>query len=146
MIGEADDNGVKSVKLTRQASDRLGIETVEVRESSMTPPSPGNAPTAGSSATPSNSPTAGNSPTPGSQTANVMTVVPYSAVLYTPDGTTWVYTVPKALTQIRQKVVVATVGGADGTEAFLSEGPPVGTTVVTVGVMELYGAELGVGK
>jgi hypothetical protein len=42
--------------------------------------------------------------------------------------------------------VVANVGGADGTEAFLSEGPAVGTTVVTIGAVELYGAEIGVSE
>ena len=41
---------------------------------------------------------------------------------------------------------MANVGGDQGTTAWLSAGPPVGTTVVTVGVPELYGAELGVGK
>lgn len=118
VIGQADANGVRSVRLTRQAIDRLGIETAEVSAAAT-----------------------GSSPR-----GTRRTVVPYSAVLYTPDGLTWVYTVPRPLTHVREKVVVATVGGADGTEAVLSEGPPVGTTVVTLGVVELYGAELGVGK
>lgn len=74
------------------------------------------------------------------------TTVPYSAVVYSADGNTWVYMVAKPLTYVREKVVVANVGGAKGTEAFLSSGPPVGTTVVKIGVPELYGAELGVGK
>ena len=75
-----------------------------------------------------------------------MTVVPYSAIVYDPSGVTWVYTVPQPLTYVRAKVVVETVGGSKGTEAVLSGGLPVGTTVVTKGVIELYGAELGVGK
>ena len=58
-------------------------------------------------------------------------------------GVTWVYTMPQPLTFIRQKVVLVKVSGPDAT---LSEGPPVGTAVVTKGVAELYGAELGVGK
>ena len=37
-------------------------------------------------------------------------------------------------------------GRSEGTEAVLSGGPPVGTTVVSIGVIELWGAELGVGK
>jgi hypothetical protein len=74
------------------------------------------------------------------------TVVPYRAVLYDPSGGTWVYTVAQSLTYLREKVVVASVGGAGGTEAVLSEGPAVGTTIVSIGVIELYGAELGVGK
>jgi len=74
------------------------------------------------------------------------TTVPYSAVVYSADGGAWVYTVTKPLTYVREKVTVANVGGANGTEAFLSSGPAVGTTVVKTGVPELYGAELGVGK
>jgi hypothetical protein len=78
--------------------------------------------------------------------AGTSTVVPYSAVLYDPSGGTWVFTVPQALTYVREKVVVATVGGAGGTEARLTTSPAAGTTIVTTGVIELYGAELGVGK
>src|SRR5438093_6798850 len=71
------------------------------------------------------------------------TTVPYSAVFYTPDGTAWVYTVTKPLTYVREKVVVTNVAGANGDQAFLSEGPAAGTTVVKTGVIELYGAEVG---
>ena len=74
------------------------------------------------------------------------TSVPYSAVVYSADGKTWVYTVTQPLTYVREAVTVANVGGSDGTVAFLSAGPPAGTTVVKTGVPELYGAELGVGK
>jgi ABC-type oligopeptide transport system substrate-binding subunit len=78
--------------------------------------------------------------------ASPNTVVPYSAVIYSADGKTWVFTVTKPLTYVREQVVVANVGGAQGTEAFLSQSPPVGTTIVKTGAVELYGAELGVGK
>jgi hypothetical protein len=74
------------------------------------------------------------------------TSVPYSAVVYSADGNAWVYTVSKPRTYLREKVTVANVGGPNGTDAFLSAGPAVGTTVVKTGVPELYGAELGVGK
>lgn len=74
------------------------------------------------------------------------TVVPYQCVLYTPDGNTWVYTVTGERQYVREQVTVANVGGAEGTEAFLSSGPAAGTTIVKTGVIELYGAELGVGK
>jgi hypothetical protein len=47
------------------------------------------------------------------------------------------------LTYVREKVVIASVGRTD---AVLAEGPPVGTTVVLTGLIELYGAELGIGK
>lgn len=72
------------------------------------------------------------------------TTVPYSAVIYTPDGSAWVYTVSKPLTYVREKVTVANVGGAKGDQAFLSDGPAAGTTVVKTGAVELYGAEIGV--
>ncbi len=110
---------VKKVTLTEQAARRLGLQTVALAPAFA----------AGTTAP-----------------AGVATVVPYSAVLYAPDGSTWVYTIPQPLTYVREKVTVATVGGANGTAAMLSAGPPVGTTVVSVGVVELYGAELGVGK
>jgi hypothetical protein len=70
-------------------------------------------------------------------------VVPYAAVIYDPEGKTWVYTEPKPLTFVRAPVSVAYI---DGDLAVLSEGGPAdGTAVVTVGVPELYGTELGVG-
>ncbi len=73
-------------------------------------------------------------------------MVPYAAVVYSADGATWVYTVPKPLTYVREKVTVANVGGTNGADAFLSAGPAVGTKIVKTGVVELYGAELGVGS
>jgi hypothetical protein len=69
-------------------------------------------------------------------------VVPYSAVLYDVHGDAWVYTSAEALTYTRQKVVLDYI---DGDMAYLTEGPPAGTSVVTVGVSELFGAESGVG-
>ena len=65
-------------------------------------------------------------------------VVPYAAVSYTPNGGTFVYTSPKALTFVRQPVKVRTVRKG---QAILSEGPAAGTEVVTVGAPELFGAE-----
>jgi hypothetical protein len=67
-------------------------------------------------------------------------------VVYTPDGNTWVYTVTGPRQYVREQVTVANVGGTAGSEAFLSSGPAEGTTIVKTGVIELYGAELGVGK
>jgi hypothetical protein len=69
------------------------------------------------------------------------TVVPYSAVVYEPDGETWTYTRPEALTFVRHSITIDRIAGD---EAFLSAGPEPGTEVVTVGVAELYGTELGV--
>jgi hypothetical protein len=69
-------------------------------------------------------------------------VTPYSSVMYDIGGGTWVYTVPKPLTYLRHSVVVDTISGD---KAYLREGPPLGTSVVTVGVAELFGTEKGLG-
>jgi hypothetical protein len=65
-------------------------------------------------------------------------VIPYTAVSYTPNGRTFTYTRPAAGTFVRQPVRVQTVRKG---EAILSQGPPVGTVVVTVGSPELFGVE-----
>ncbi len=70
------------------------------------------------------------------------TVVPYSAVVYSPTGETWTYTNPEGLTFVRQRIVVRRV---DGDRVVLSKGPAAGTKIATVGVAELYGAEAGIG-
>jgi hypothetical protein len=70
-------------------------------------------------------------------------VIPYSAVLYDLNGETWVYTNPEPLVFVRQPVSVDYI---EGDLAVLSDGPPAGTQVATVGVAELYGADTGVGK
>jgi hypothetical protein len=70
-------------------------------------------------------------------------VVPYAAVFYDLNGKTWVYTNPEPLTFIRASISVDYI---DGDLAVLSEGPPSGTKVVTVGSPELYGTEFGVGQ
>jgi hypothetical protein len=70
-------------------------------------------------------------------------VVPYAAVLYDANGQTWVYTSPEPLIFVRHRIAVDRI---DGDQAMLSEGPPVGTQVVTVGGAELFGAEFEIGK
>jgi hypothetical protein len=47
---------------------------------------------------------------------------------------------PEPLVFVRQDVKVARVRGD---EAILADGPPVGTSVVTVGQVELWGVEYG---
>ena len=68
------------------------------------------------------------------------TVIPYSSVLYDPNGDTWTYTSPKPLTFIRHDIDVDRI---EGNRAILSAGPPVGTAVVTIGATELWGVEYG---
>jgi len=69
-------------------------------------------------------------------------VVPHSAVYYAPDGEAWVYTNPEPLVYVRHAI---TVERFEGDKAFLTEGPPADTPVVTVGVAELYGTEFEIG-
>lgn len=73
--------------------------------------------------------------------ASKRTVVPYGALIYDPSGGTWTYTETKPMTYVREAVSVDRIVGS---RALLSDGPPVGTPVVTVGAAELYGAEVGV--
>jgi hypothetical protein len=69
-------------------------------------------------------------------------VVPYAAVLYDAHGDTWVYTNPEPLVFVRHRI---TIDYITGDFAVLSDGPPVGTRVVTVGGAELFGAEFEIG-
>jgi hypothetical protein len=110
--------GTKQVTLTQEASDRLVIKTVPVAEASVPPRVPG-----GANAT--------------------RKVVPYSALLYDTSGEAWVYATSKPLSFVRQRIGVDYVTGE---LAVLSEGPAVGTAVVTRGAAELYGTELNAGK
>jgi hypothetical protein len=84
----------------------------------------------------------------GIETAAVTTgsagriLVPTKTVLYDENGQAWVYTNPEGNVFLRAEI---TVVGTDGDETVLSAGPPADTRVVTVGVAELWGTELGVG-
>jgi hypothetical protein len=69
------------------------------------------------------------------------TVVPYAALLYGPEGKTYVYTSPRSLQYVRAVVKVASIRGD---RVLLADGPPPGTQVVTVGAAEVYGTELEV--
>lgn len=70
-------------------------------------------------------------------------VAPYSAVYYDGTGQAWVYTNPEPLVFERQPISVERI---DGDLAILSDGPPVGTTVTTIGASLLYGAEVIFGR
>ena len=70
-------------------------------------------------------------------------VVPYGALIYDPDGTTYVYVVIRALSFQREQVKVERI---DGGQALLSDGPPAGTEVVTVGAAEVHGTELEIAE
>jgi len=68
-------------------------------------------------------------------------VIPYSAVVYDTDGSTWTY-VNTATDIYRRKPI--TVTEIDGDLALLSAGPAAGTPVVTVGAAELLGTEYNI--
>jgi hypothetical protein len=68
--------------------------------------------------------------------------VPSATVLYDQQGRTWVFTEPEHDVFVREQVEVI---GTNGEDMILSTGPAADTPVVTVGVPELYGTELGVG-
>lgn len=110
----------KRVVLVPKAAERLAIQTVKVREATGQEMS---------------------GVTPTSQSGR--TAVPYDAVLYDKAGATFTYINPKDFDYVRQPV---TVEGIKSKVAVLSAGPPVGTSVVTAGAIELYGVETGVGK
>ena len=69
------------------------------------------------------------------------TVIPYGAVIYTADGGTYTYTAPEPLTYVRKEISIDRV---DGDSVMLSDGPPAGTEVVTVGAAMVYGSEFEV--
>jgi hypothetical protein len=65
-------------------------------------------------------------------------VIPYAAVVYDTDGSTWTYVNTAARTYERKPIAVTEI---DGATALLSAGPAVGTAVVTVGAAELLSTE-----
>jgi hypothetical protein len=99
-----------------------------------------------------NNPAEGQSLVPGQPVFVMLTlqgsgaelkIVPFAAVLYGVNGETWVYTNPEPLVFVRAPIAVDHIKRGS---AFLSDGPPTGTQVVTVGGSLLYGAETGVSK
>ena len=71
----------------------------------------------------------------------VRLLIPYSALLYLPDGTTFTYTNPEGHAYVRETVSVESISGD---QAVLTAGPKVGTAVVTTGGAELWGTEFGI--
>jgi hypothetical protein len=69
-------------------------------------------------------------------------IIPYAAVIYSPDGKTWAYTSPEPRVFVREAIGIERI---EGDRAILIEGPAVGTEVVTAGAQELLGAESGLG-
>lgn len=74
--------------------------------------------------------------------AGEMTTVPNGAVIVDEHGGFWVYTNPGEHAFLRASIEI---DHEDDELAYLTDGPPVGTRVVTLGAAELYGAERGIG-
>ena len=68
-------------------------------------------------------------------------VVPDGAVIYDAEGNAYAYTAPKPLTFVRQEIQI---DRSEGNSVMLSDGPPAGTEVVTIGTAEVYGTEFEV--
>jgi hypothetical protein len=68
-------------------------------------------------------------------------IMPYAALIYDAEGDTYAYTAPEPLSYVRQQIEI---DHFDGDSVVLSDGPPAGTEVVTVGVDEVYGTEFEV--
>lgn len=78
----------------------------------------------------------------GASSAGGKAAVPAAAVMYDPDGKTFVFTNPTANVYLRTDITVTDIING---MAQLSAGPAAGTRVVTVGGAELWGAETGLG-
>jgi hypothetical protein len=65
-------------------------------------------------------------------------IVPYDAVYIDAHGGFWVYTNPEPLVFVRAPIDIV---HETSSRAFLADGPPAGTRVVTVGAPELYESE-----
>jgi hypothetical protein len=70
-------------------------------------------------------------------------VVPFASLLYDIYGETYVYIETEPLQYLRVPVIVNHI---EGDTVFLDEGPEAGVKVVTVGAVELFGTDTGVGK
>ncbi len=68
--------------------------------------------------------------------------IPYQSLIYWADGTTWVYAVNGDGYYVRMPVEVDFI---EDDYVALTSGPGIGTTIVTFGAAELFGAETGTG-
>jgi len=113
VVKSVPGSAVKQLQLTQQAIHRLGITTVAVRT--------------------------GRATVDGHRGSYKL--IPYSAVVYDNDGSTWTFVNTGPRTFIRQRI---TVGAIQGSTAVLTAGPAPGAAVVTVGAPELLGTEYNI--
>jgi len=113
VVKSVPGSAVKQLRLTQQAIHRLGITTVAVRTA--------------------------RAALDGKR--GTYKLIPYSAVVYDNDGSTWAFVNTGPRTFIRQRI---TVGAIQGDTAVLTAGPAAGAAVVTVGAPELLGTEYNI--
>jgi hypothetical protein len=101
-------SSVQQVQLSGQAMHRIGLRTQPVRAA------------------------------PGAGPAAARRQIPYSAVVYDTDGSTWTYVSAGNRAFVREPITIA---GIEGSTALLTAGPAVGALVVTIGAPELLGTE-----
>jgi len=70
-----------------------------------------------------------------------LSAIPYAALLYTAAGKTFAYVETAPLVYSRTPVKIKRLTSR---QAFVSQGPAPGASVVTVGGQELYGTETGI--
>ncbi len=112
-VKHIEGSALSLVTLTEKAAQRIDLKTDQVREANVK-----------------------------RSAASKRKVVPYSSLIYDPNGQTWIYTSPKPFTFVRHKVEVDYI---EGEVAVLNDGPPTGTVIASLGVAELYGTEFGIG-
>jgi hypothetical protein len=113
VVQSVQGSQIPQVRLTDQAMHRIGIATQAVRVAMVT--------------------VAGR--------RGPYKLIPYSAVIYDNDGSTWTYLETAVRTFMRERITVRVIRGAT---AVLSQGPAAGATVVTVGAPELLGTEYNI--
>jgi hypothetical protein len=69
-------------------------------------------------------------------------LVPYSSIIYDPNGKTWVYTSTAPRTFARERIEIDRI---TGDQVILKSGPNPGTVIASRAVAEIYGTELKVG-
>lgn len=107
-----EGSDIVRVKLTEKAIERIDLKTAEVTSEMV------------------------------SRYETPRTVVPYSSIIYTPDGKTWIYKTSGERTFERIQISVDYI---EGDRVVLKDSPSVGTVIASVGVAELYGSEFEVG-
>jgi hypothetical protein len=133
------------IVLTALGAQRIGLQTAVVRSVPPPPPPPPPAPPAPTPAAGATTPTAAapkvTTPKPATPVVGPTVIIPYSSVIYAPNGSTFAFTSSSPLSFTETPV---TIDHIDGSSVYLTKGPGAGTKVVTTGAEELFGVQTGV--